>query len=278
MKISPETMADVATDLLGRNNWGIREQGSFLIELTSPVVANRAIIAGVVGGSKSTTPYASAARDGQNHAENAKCRGISSHTVPPTSNAATVRIGTRHGSALRHGGRRYQLNVPTAAADIAQSAESAQQHHRPEKTLSKGTTWAQEAEPSQPPPPTIIDLELEPVGTERDPQVRSVSTKPRRCSGRPKGSRTRPKEQAPPSTIISESQWSTRSQPVSRRVEEDNTVSKRRPVGEPEDTMDEQPDGNNWFDDKFEDELTQFTNDITTIDDIDTTPEPAWRT
>lgn len=54
--------------------------------------------------------------------------------------------------------------------------------------------------------------------------------------------------------------------------------------------MDEQPDGNNWFDiqlaqnalpqdvpqqDNFEDELTQFTNDVTTINDIDTTPEPG---
>jgi hypothetical protein len=55
-------------------------------------------------------------------------------------------------------------------------------------------------------------------------------------------------------------------------------VSKKRRVGEPEDIMDEQPDHRNWFDvqlDDLEDEFTQFTNDVTTINDIDTTPEPV---
>ena len=115
-------------------------------------------------------------------------------------------------------------------------------------------------------------------------------TKPRRGPGRPKGSRTRPKEQAPTSSVVRARQRSTKSQAASsQRVEQDNMVSKKRRVGEPEDTMDEQPDDSNWFDiqltqsalphdvlqqDNFEDELTQFTNDVTTINDIDTTPEP----
>jgi hypothetical protein len=61
-------------------------------------------------------------------------------------------------------------------------------------------------------------------------------------------------------------------------------------MGQPEDIMDEQPDNSNWFDiqlsqndspqdnnqqDSFEEELTQFTNDVTTINDINTTPEPG---
>jgi hypothetical protein len=52
--------------------------------------------------------------------------------------------------------------------------------------------------------------------------------------------------------------------------------------------MDEKPDDGNWFDmeltqnavpqdipqhDNFEDELTQFTNEVTTINDIGITPE-----
>ena len=60
-------------------------------------------------------------------------------------------------------------------------------------------------------------------------------------------------------------------------------------MGEPEDIMDEQPDNSNWFDiqlsqtdplqgnlqqDNLEDEFTQFTNDVTTINDTNTTPEP----
>ncbi|OQD72538.1 hypothetical protein PENANT_c176G08552 [Penicillium antarcticum] len=65
MKLTPETMADVAGELLRQNNWGEganiqylgwltrpgeRAEGSILIEFTSPVVANRAIITGVVWG------------------------------------------------------------------------------------------------------------------------------------------------------------------------------------------------------------------------------------
>lgn len=53
--------------------------------------------------------------------------------------------------------------------------------------------------------------------------------------------------------------------------------------------MDEQPDDRNWFDIQlaqsalpqdvlqqvnFEDELTQFTNEVTTINDINSTPQP----
>jgi hypothetical protein len=66
---------------------------------------------------------------------------------------------------------------------------------------------------------------------------------------------------------------------------------KMRRVGEPEGTMDdEQPDNSNWFDiqlsqsalllgiaqqDNFENELTQFTNDVTTINEIEIIPEPG---
>jgi hypothetical protein len=65
MKLTPETMADVSAALLRQNDWGegakiqylgwltrpgIRAEGSILIEFTNPVVANRAIITGVVWG------------------------------------------------------------------------------------------------------------------------------------------------------------------------------------------------------------------------------------
>jgi hypothetical protein len=58
-------------------------------------------------------------------------------------------------------------------------------------------------------------------------------------------------------------------------------------MGELGDTMDEQPDDSNWRNiqltrkvlpipqhDNFKDELTQFTNEVTTGNDIDITPEP----
>lgn len=65
MKLTSETMGDVAAELLKQNDWGdgaqiqylswltrpgIRAEGSILIEFTSPVVANRAIISGIVWG------------------------------------------------------------------------------------------------------------------------------------------------------------------------------------------------------------------------------------
>ncbi|KAJ5121345.1 zinc knuckle domain protein [Penicillium bovifimosum] len=65
MKVSPETMASIATELLAQNNWGEnakiqylgwmtrpgeRAEGSILIEFTNPVVANRAIASGVIWG------------------------------------------------------------------------------------------------------------------------------------------------------------------------------------------------------------------------------------
>lgn len=122
-------------------------------------------------------------------------------------------------------------------------------------------------------------------------------TKPRKGPGRPRGSRTRPKDQVQPppeqtSTITSANQRSTRSQVASLPTAQEHTISKKRHMGEPEDIMDEQPDNGNWFDillsqadppqvipqqDSLEEELTQFTNDVTTIDDTNTTPEPDLR-
>ncbi|RHZ46117.1 uncharacterized protein CDV56_102219 [Aspergillus thermomutatus] len=142
----------------------------------------------------------------------------------------------------------------------------------------------QEAEPPQHHPQAIIDQELEPARTQTSLQELVEPTRPKRGPGRPKGSRTRPKDQAPPVYD----------------VEHDNIVSKNCLMGEPEDTMDEQPDNSNWFDihlpqdalpqdtlpqdvlprdnlqqDDLEDEFTRFTNDVTTINDNDITPEPG---
>ncbi|KAJ5654923.1 hypothetical protein N7490_001926 [Penicillium lividum] len=65
MKLTPETMSHAAAELLRQNSWGEdskiqylgwltrpgeRADGSILIEFTSHVVANRAIMTGVVWG------------------------------------------------------------------------------------------------------------------------------------------------------------------------------------------------------------------------------------
>jgi hypothetical protein len=349
MKTTPETMADIATDLLKQNEWGegakiqylgwltrpgIRAEGSLLIEFTSPVVANRAIITGVVWG-KQIHNAVRFCREGrtklcrkcqkpghiQSHCSNVfkcghcadghptwECPSTRGQAIPvkcancggghrPVSRDCPVKVAAMKEAkqALADCPTYHRIPLhfrntdngdkaaPQARQDPIERDDLAASIHAPNRT--------QLAQPSQPLPPTIIDLELEPARTEGDPQEPVEPTKPRRGPGRPKGSRTRPKEQAPPSTMISTSQRSTRSQAAaSQRIERDNTVSKKRRMGEPEDTMDEQPDDSNWFDiqlaqnalsqnvpqhDNFEDELTQFTNDVTTINDIDTTPEPG---
>ena len=153
----------------------------------------------------------------------------------------------------------------------------------------------QEALLSQRPQQVTIDLEPEPTetGTSLDELIKP--TKPRRGPGRLRGSRTRPKDQGQPppeqtNNLMSTNQRSTRSQAASQMVAQEHTISKKRRMGEPEDIMDEQPDNGNWFDiqlsqadpprdilqqDSLEDEFTQFTNDVTTINDTNTTPEPS---
>lgn len=175
---------------------------------------------------------------------------------------------------------------PPVGPDVTEIVDPDLSIHAPE--------GQQEATLSQRPQQVLIDLEPEPTeaGTSLEELIKPI--KPRRGPGRPKGSRTRPKDQAQPppeqtNTIILTNQRSTRSQAASQGPAQEHTISKKRRVGEPEDIMDEQPD-NSWFDtqlsqtnpsqdnlqqDRLEDEFTQFTNDVTTINDTNTTPEPS---
>lgn len=139
MKLTPETMNEVAAELLRQNNWGdsariqylglltrpgIRAEGSILIEFTSPVMANRAIITGVVWG-KQIHNASHFCREGRTKlCRKCQKRGISSHTVPTSSTVATVPTSTRPGSVRRHGARRYQSSRRIAAEDIVPPVES----------------------------------------------------------------------------------------------------------------------------------------------------------
>jgi hypothetical protein len=351
MKITPETMADVATDLLRQNDWsegariqylgwltrpGVRAESSLLIEFTNPVVANRAIITGVAWG-KQIHNAVRFCREGrtklcrkcqkpghiQSHCSNVfkcghcadghatwECPSTRGQAIPvkcancggghrPVSRDCPVKIAalkeakqaladcpTYHRIPLHfHSTSNRDEVVPQARQDPVERDTLEASIHAREKP--------QDIERPQSSTPSVIDLELEPArmeaGTEGALQEPAEPTKPRKGPGRPKGSRTRPKEQLPPSAMVA-SQRSTRSQAASQRAEQDNMVSKKRRVGEPEDTMDEQPDDSNWFDiqlaqsalpqdilqrDNLEDELTQFTYDVTTINDIEITPEPG---
>lgn len=140
MELTPETMADVARELLAQNDWGeatripflgwltrpgALTEGSILIDFTSPVVANRAIITGVMGGKQIHHAVCFCRKGRQSYAENSKNRGISSHAVPTTSNLVTLPMDTRPGSVHRQRDKRHQLSVPIAVEDIVQLAKIA---------------------------------------------------------------------------------------------------------------------------------------------------------
>ena len=352
MKLTPETMADVSAELLRQNDWGkdakiqylgwltrpgIRAEGSILIEFTSPVVANRAIITGIVWG-KQIHNASRFCREGrmklcrkcqkpghiQSHCSNVfkcghcagehptwECPSTRGQAIPvkcancgsghrPISRDCPVKIAAMNEAkqALADCPMYHRIPLhfrntasgntsrPPVGPDVAEIVDVDLSIHAPE--------GQQEATLSQRTQQVLIDLEPEPTetGTSLEELIKPI--KPRRGPGRPKGSRTRPKDQAQPppeqtNTSISTNQRSTRSQAASQGPTQEHTISKKRRVGEPEDTMDEQPDSSNWFDiqlsqtdhpqdnlqqDSLEDEFTQFTNDVTTINDTNTTPEP----
>ncbi|KAF4772035.1 hypothetical protein HAV15_011129 [Penicillium sp. str.  len=136
-------------------------------------------------------------------------------------------------------------------------------------------------EPPRNPQDAVIDMEAAAIEVETLPEEATEPcqpTQPKRGPGRPKGSRTRPKDPKP-TVIPLACQGSTRLQAASRR----------RRTGEPDDTMDEQPDGNGWLSiqptpanlpqldtqqDSLEDQFTQFINEVTTVNEAGNTPEP----
>ncbi|KAJ6168287.1 hypothetical protein N7497_001130 [Penicillium chrysogenum] len=331
MKITPETMADVATDLLRQNDWsegariqylgwltrpGVRAESSLLIEFTNPVVANRAIITGVAWG-KQIHNAVRFCREGrtklcrkcqkpghiQSHCSNVfkcghcadghatwECPSTRGQAIPvkcancggghrPVSRDCPVKIAalkeakqaladcpTYHRIPLHfHSTSNRDEVVPQARQDPVERDTLEASIHAREKP--------QDIERPQSSTPSVIDLELEPArmeaGTEGALQEPAEPTKPRKGPGRPKGSRTRPKEQLPPSAMVASQRaaWESRRTPWTnnRMIATGSTFNLHR-APSPQDILQR---------DNLEDELTQFTYDVTTINDIEITPEPG---
>ncbi|KAI1829206.1 hypothetical protein DTO027I6_9897 [Penicillium roqueforti] len=352
MKLTPETMVEVAAELLRQNDWGedariqylgwltrpgIRAEGSILIEFASPVVANRAIVTGVVWG-KQIHNASRFCREGrtklcrkrqkpghiQSHCSNVfkcgHCAGEHPTWECPSTRGQAIPVKCANcGGGHRPISRDCPVKI-AAMNEAKQALTDCPMYHRISLHFRNAASGNTSTPPIRPDPAEIVDLDLsihvpqgqqeatlsggpqqvtmdlEPESTETGTSLEEIikATKPKRGPGRPKGSRTRPKAQAqlPPeqtSTIVSANQRSTRSQMALQRPAQEHTGSKKRRVGEPEDIMDEQPDNGNWFDiqpshidppqDNYHqhslvEELTQFTNDVTTIND-NTTPEPG---
>lgn len=134
---------------------------------------------------------------------------------------------------------------------------------------------------------TVIDLESVLAEREAAPEECTEITQSKRGPGRSKGSKTRSKVPEPP-VIPFASQQSTTYQLASQKTIREDANSKRRRTGEPN-AMDEQPDDNDWFNiqlnsvdspesntqqDSHENRLSQFTGEVTTLDEVNSTPEP----
>ncbi|KAJ5110837.1 hypothetical protein N7532_001372 [Penicillium argentinense] len=317
-------------------SWGVvayNIPGSILIEFTSPIVANRAIITGIVWG-KQIHHAVRFCREGrtklcrkcqkpghiQSHCSNDfkcghcadghptwECPSTKGQTIPvkcancggehrPTSQNCAVKSAamaeakqalidspTYHRVPLyyRNAASKGSTTTHLLRSGLPERNELEESVHTPERR--------QEKEAPQYSQPVTIDLEMEPLITGALSGEPGQSAKPKRGPGRPKGSRTRPRNQAPPppdNTLSIVNRMSTRSQAASQKAIQEHTTSKKRRVGAPEDTMDEQPDDSNWLDihlpqpgppqdstqqdERFEQELIQFTNDVTTINDTNT--------
>lgn len=168
--------------------------------------------------------------------------------------------------------------VATSSSTIADGMEAS--IHAPERQ--------QEEEPSLNNQQVMIDLGTVPVEAEIAPDELAEPALRKKGLGRPKGSRTRLKDPKPP-VIPLACQRSTRLQVASQKVIQEQTNAKRHRTAEPGETMDEQPDDNDWFNiqltsadfpqantqqDSHEDQLSQFISEVTTVSDTGSTPGP----
>ncbi|KAF3007146.1 hypothetical protein E8E15_000804 [Penicillium rubens] len=134
---------------------------------------------------------------------------------------------------------------------------------------------------------TVIDLHTTLAEAEITPDELAEPAQPK-GPGRPKGSRTRLKDPKPPMIPLA-CQRATRLQVASQKAIQDQTNSKRRRTAEPEKTMDEQPDDNDWFNiqltpadfpqantqqDSHEDRLFHFISEVTNVNHAGSTPGP----
>jgi hypothetical protein len=148
----------------------------------------------------------------------------------------------------------------------------------------------QEEEPSRNNQQVVTDPETAPVEAEVEiiPDELAEPAQPKKGPGRPKGSRTRLKDPKPPMIPLA-CQRSTRLQVASQKAIQEQTNAKRRRTAEPGETMDEQPDDDDWFNiqltsndfpqaknqqDSHEDRLFQIISEVTTVNDAGSTSGP----
>lgn len=346
MKLTPETMADVAAELLRQNNWGEgskiqylgwlthpgeRAEGSILIEFTSPVVANRTIITGVVWG-KQIHNVSRFCREGrmklcrkcqkpghiQSHCSNVfKCGhcagGHPTWECPSTKGQAIPVKCANCGEGHRPTSRECPVKI-TAMNEAKQALAECPTYHRIplhfRTATSSGKTTSSRSNTTRPDgmeasihapgsqeeedistncPATVIDLDAAPAEVETSMEELMEAAQSRRGPGRPKGSKTRSKAPKPPVVPLA-CQRSTRYQVASQKTTQEEANSKRRRTGEPEDAMDEQPDDDDWFNIQLnpadfpqtstqqgsqENRLSQFIDEVTTLNDANSTPAPS---
>ncbi|KAJ6126397.1 hypothetical protein N7523_002009 [Penicillium sp. IBT 18751x] len=277
-------MADVSAELLRQNDWGegakiqylgwltrpgIRAEGSVLIEFTSPVVANRANITGVVWGKQihnasrfcregRMKPCRKCQKPGhiQSHCSNVykcghyadehptwECPSTRGQAIPvkcancgeghrPTSRECPVMIAALDGAKQALADCPAYHRIPlhfrhTVSSDTTPSPIGPSPAERDDLDASlHASEGQQKSNASQYPSQATIDLETESTRMETSLEELIKFPKARRGPGRPKGSKTKPEDHAPP-PVQSTSQRSTRSQAATQRAESERIISKR---------------------------------------------------
>ncbi|KAJ5558900.1 hypothetical protein N7461_002872 [Penicillium sp. DV-2018c] len=283
MKVSSETMVNVAGELLAQNNWGEeaniqylgwmtrpgeRPEGSILIEFTSPIVANRAIATGVVWGRQihhavrfcregRTKLCRKCQRPGhiQSHcSSDSRCGHCADGHLTwecPSAKGSTIPVKCTN---CRGGHRPTSRECPVKARameEAKQALANSPAYHRVPAHLQMNAG-------RRPTPPTTETTQgtrepdglyesihapegqrVEPPKVPQVPQVpvTTITSQSKRGPGRPEGAKNKPKADTLALVPLA-SQRTTRLQ----------CGSKRRRLGESDDTMDEQPDGDAWLD------------------------------
>ncbi|KAJ5742632.1 zinc knuckle domain protein [Penicillium nucicola] len=302
MKLTPETMANVAAELLRQNNWGEgariqylgwltrpgeRAEGSILIEFTSPVMANRAIVTGVVWG-KQIHNVSRFCREGrmklcrkcqkpghiQSHCSNVfKCGhcagGHPTWECPSTKGQAIPVKCANCGEGHRPTSRECPVKI-AAVNEAKQALVECPTYHRiplhfRARTSSDKETTSTESSITRPegmeasvhaPESQEEDLSTNCPATVIDldetPAADETTMEPIEAAQSRRGpgrpKGSRTRAKAPkPPVIPLACQRSTRFQLASQKATQEEVNSKRRRTVEPEDVMDEQPDDSDWF-------------------------------
>ncbi|OOQ84193.1 hypothetical protein PEBR_33608 [Penicillium brasilianum] len=312
--------------VVAQNNWGEgsriqylgwltrpveRAEGSILIEFTSPVVVNGAIITGVVWG-KQIHNASRFCREGrmklrrkcqkpghiQSHCSNVfkcgHCAGEHPTWECPSTKGQAISIKCANCSE-GHRPTSRECPVKIAAMNEAKQALAGCPTYHRIPLHFRTATRSDEATNSTDSNTTAMGgMEASihaPTRQQEEESSTRKALKPRNLNETLAAQKAqRPDQRLPNHQSYHLHARDQRGNWASQRATQEDANSKWRRTGEPEDAMDEQPDDNDWFNiqlnpvdfpqtntqqDSHENRLSQFIGEVTTLNDAHSTPEPS---